>query len=75
MAKAKRGSRRASHPSTGDVTPAAARVESGGFLGQVGLAETASGMSHGPTAIVLAVLAALILYPVGRLLRALRGRG
>lgn len=75
MAKAKRGSRRASHPSASDVTPAPTRDESGGFLGQLGLAETGSGMPHGPTAIVLAVLAALIVYPISRLIGALRSRG
>jgi len=46
----------------------------GGFLGQVGLFETANGLPHGPVAIALAVMAALVIYPVGRILGALRRR-
>ena len=46
----------------------------GGFLGQVGLFETANGLPHGPVAIVLAIAAALVLYPVTRLARRLSRR-
>jgi hypothetical protein len=46
----------------------------GGFLGQVGLFETANGLPHGPIAIVAAIAAALVLYPLSRLVRSLRGR-
>jgi hypothetical protein len=44
----------------------------GGFLGQVGLFEAANGLPHGPAAIALAVMAALVIYPVGRILGAIR---
>ncbi len=49
-------------------------IGTGGFLGQVGLFETANGLPHGPVAIVLAVAAALVIYPVTRLARRLRRR-
>ena len=39
----------------------------GGFLGQVGLFESANGLPHGPIAIVLAIAVALIVYPISRL--------
>lgn len=38
-------------------------------LQQIGLFETANGMPHGPVAIVLAILAAMLVLPVARLLR------
>lgn len=41
----------------------------GGFLGQVGLFESANGLPHGPIAIVLAIAVALIVYPIGRIAR------
>ena len=41
----------------------------GGFLGQVGLFETANGLPHGPVAIVLAVAAAIVIIPLTRLAR------
>jgi hypothetical protein len=41
----------------------------GGFLGQLGLFETANGLPSGPMAIVLAIAAAVVIYPVMRLLR------
>ncbi len=75
MAKPRRGSDRASGRSHDPAEPTRAPDESGGFLQQIGLAETGSGLSHGPTAIVVALLAALIVFPIGRLIRALRGRG
>lgn len=40
-----------------------------GFVGQIGLFETANGLPHGPVAIVLAVAVAVVLYPIGRLIR------
>ncbi len=42
---------------------------SGGFLGQLGLFETANGLPSGPMAIVLALAAAAVIYPLTRLLR------
>ena len=47
---------------------------SGGFLGQVGLFETANGLPHGPLAIVLAIAAALVIVPLTRLARMLTRR-
>ena len=59
MSPAGKGPRRASTPTEG----------TGGFLGQVGLFESANGLPHGPIAIVLAIAVALIVYPIGRLAR------
>ena len=47
---------------------------SGGFLGQVGLFETANGMPHGPLAILVAIAAAVVIYPIVRLSRRLTRR-
>ena len=53
-----------------DPVPAATEPEgTGGFLGQVGLFESANGLPHGPIAIVLAIAVALIVYPIGRIAR------
>jgi hypothetical protein len=70
MAKRHRGSSRQRSPATDDATPGGM----GGFAGQVGLFETANGMPHGPVAIALAIAAALVIYPVMRVLRMARGR-
>ena len=59
MSPAGKGPRRTSTPSEG----------TGGFLGQVGLFESANGLPHGPIAIVLAIAVALIVYPIGRIAR------
>lgn len=42
---------------------------SNGFLGQIGLFETANGLPVGPLAIVLAFVLALVVYPISRLVR------
>jgi hypothetical protein len=47
---------------------------SGGFLGQVGLFETANGMPHGPLAVIVAIAAAVVIYPLTRLARRLTRR-
>jgi hypothetical protein len=47
---------------------------SGSLAGQVGLFETANGLPHGPGAIALAILAAVVIYPISRLVRFLRRR-
>ena len=39
----------------------------GGFLGQVGLFETANGLPHGLAAIALALAAAIVIVPLTRL--------
>jgi hypothetical protein len=46
----------------------------GGFLGQIGLFEAGNGLPHGPAALALAVAAAIVIYPVMRLVRMARGR-
>jgi hypothetical protein len=71
MARARRGSRRRRSTATEDP------VTSGGtddFLGQVGLFETANGLPHGPAAIALAIVAAILIYPITRLVGMLRRR-
>jgi hypothetical protein len=47
--------------------------ESGGFIGQLGLAET-GGTSPGLVGIALAFLLAVALYPIGWALRRMRHR-
>ena len=44
----------------------------GGFLGQLGLFETANGMPHGPLAILFAV--AIAIYPLTWLVRRIARR-
>ena len=39
---------------------------SNGFLGQIGLFESANGMPHGPAAIALAIVVAILVVPVRR---------
>ena len=70
MAKTHRGPSRHRSPATDD--PAASGT--GGFVGQVGLFETANGLPHGPAAIALAIVAAILIYPVMRVVRMVRGR-
>ena len=40
-----------------------------GFLGQIGLFETANGIPHGPAAIALGIVVAILVVPVRRLVR------
>ena len=46
----------------------------GGFLGQIGLFESANGLPHGPVAIVLAIAVAIVIVPLTRLARMLARR-
>ena len=71
MARARRGSRRRRSIATDE--PAAAGSPDD-FLGQVGLFETANGLPHGPAAIGLAIVAAVLIYPITRLVGLLRRR-
>ena len=57
------GKDRHTEPASDDVTG------TDGFVAQIGLFETANGLPHGPVAIVLAIAAAVALYPIGRLIR------
>ena len=45
-----------------------------GFIGQVGLFETANGLPHGPVAVVLAIAVALVVIPLTRLARMIARR-
>jgi hypothetical protein len=70
MARARRKSRNRETPATDDP------LKGGGtddFVGQVGLFETGNGLPVGPVEIALAFVAAVLIYPVtrlvGRLLR------
>ena len=70
MAKKHRGSsRRRSGPSHDQKA-----TGNGGFLGQVGLFETANGMPHGLGAIALAIVAAILIYPIARVVAIFRRR-
>ena len=70
MARSRRGSRRRRSQATDDQ----AAGGSGGFLGQVGLFETANGLPHGPPAVALAIVAAILIYPITRVVGMLRRR-
>ncbi len=39
------------------------------FLGQLGLFETGNGLPYGPMSIAVAILAALVVYPISRLIK------
>jgi hypothetical protein len=62
--------RRSTNPAQHDAEP----TGTGGFLGQVGLFETANGLPHGLLAIVLAIAAAVAMVPLTRLARMLDRR-
>jgi len=66
--------RRSAGPSKRDADDGPAPAGSGGFLGPLGIYETGNGLPHGPTAIVLAIIVAIVVYPVTRLVRALTRR-
>lgn len=70
MAKRRRNRTAVNTPATGDPIP----VDLGASVRQVGLVETATGLSHGPTAILVALGAALLLVPARAIWRALTGR-
>jgi hypothetical protein len=57
-----------------EPAPAEPATGTGGFFGQIGLFEAGNGLAHGPAAIALAVAAAIVIYPVMRLVRMARGR-
>jgi hypothetical protein len=44
------------------------------FIGQIGLFETGNGFPFGPFEIVLAIIAAVLIYPITRLAGRLRRR-
>lgn len=71
MARSRRRSGRpARHRSEDGSRPSG----SGGFLGQIGLFETGNGLPHGPAAVALAIVAALVIYPIARFVRYLTRR-
>ena len=71
MTRAHQGSRRRGSTATDDPAPAGSTDD---FLGQIGLFETANGLPHGPAAIGLAIVAAVLIYPITRLVGMLRRR-
>ncbi len=71
MARSRRGSRRRRSSASEDQVTAGGTDD---FIGQVGLFETANGLPHGPAAIALAIAAAVVLYPITRLVGLLRRR-
>jgi hypothetical protein len=70
MAKRRRGTRRG----RAEDEPRASGDGSGGLFGQVGLFETANGWPHGPVAIALAIVAAVLILPIRYLIRSLTRR-
>lgn len=71
MARPRRGSRRRRSSATVDPAPGGGTDD---FLGQIGLFETANGLPHGPAAIALAIVAAVLIYPITRLVALMRRR-
>ena len=71
MARARRKSRIRGSPATDDPAKGGGTDD---FLGQVGLFETGNGLPFGPVEIVLAFVAAVLIYPVTRLVRRLLRR-
>ena len=74
MAKSRRGTARRTRPPTSSSKSDDRPAGTGGFLGQIGLFETANGLPHGATAIVGAFLVALVIYPISRFVRFLTRR-
>ena len=66
MAKRRRGTRRRA-----EGEPQAAGDGSAGLFGQIGMFETANGWPHGPVAIALAIVAAVLILPIRSLIRSL----
>ena len=71
MARARRGSKRRQSTATDDPATGAGTDD---FLGQVGLFETGNGLPLGPVEIALAFVAAVLIYPITRLIGMLRRR-
>ena len=69
-----RSSRRQSRPTADEPAGRTHADGTGGFVRQIGLFQTGNGMPVGPVEIVLAFLAAVLIYPVVRLTRVVRGR-
>ena len=70
MARRRRGSSER-RPAVTDDRGAAGSDD---FVGQLGLFETGNGFPFGPIEIALAILAALLIYPISRLIGLLRRR-
>jgi hypothetical protein len=74
MKRSRRQPKVARPPATPDRDAGPEPDGTGGFLGQVGLFETANGLPHGPLAIVVAVGLAILTYPTYLLSRVVRRR-
>ena len=73
MAKRRRGTAGRS-PSPSEPVHGPSGSSTNGFIGQIGLFETGNGLPHGPLEIVLAIVAAIVVYPFTRLFRMARRR-
>ena len=71
MARSRRGQRK---PRSEVPADRAAADGSGGFFGQIGLFETGNGLPFGPVEIALAFIAAVLIYPITRVVRMFRRR-
>jgi hypothetical protein len=70
MAKTRRGSRERRSSTTEESGTAG----SDDFIGRIGLFETGNGFPFGPFEIALAFVAAVLIYPIARLVGILRRR-
>ena len=70
MARPRRGSRR--RRSTATDEPGTAGSDD--FIRQIGLFETGNGFPFGPVEIALAIIAAVLIYPITRLVALMRRR-
>ena len=71
MARSRRGH---DEPRTDGPTDTAPTGGTGGFAGQIGLFETGNGLTVGPIEILLALLAAVLIYPITRIIGIVRRR-
>jgi hypothetical protein len=73
--RTKRRQDRRGHPTPpADGGEAGQSAGSGSFLGQIGLFETPNGLAHGLAVIPAAIVAALVIYPITRLVQFLARR-
>jgi hypothetical protein len=71
MARSRRGQQRSKSDAPADH---AAADGTGGFVGQVALFETGNGLPFGPVEIALAIVAAVLIYPITQVVGMLRRR-
>ena len=69
-----RSERRGRPPQPGQNGDIGQGVKSDSFLGQIGLFETGNGLAHGLAVIPAAIVAAVVIYPITRLVQFLSRR-